>query len=108
MAKLGFYGAYGRDGGGVYTDWSIYDKSKQTIPSAKVKKFSSKKEAVSFIVNGLTNVYGVCEEDEIRMEQLCGHTNRYLREDELINYSMRGSSGKLKPAHAESKDSLRK
>ena len=88
MAKYGFYGVYGRNGGGVYTHWSYFEKSQRHIPSVKVKKFSSRKEAVSFIVDGLAHVYHVCEENEIRLDALYSHTNWYLTEGELIDYRM--------------------
>ena len=88
MARVGFYGVYGRNGGGVYTDWTEFETSKSFIPSVKVKKFASRKEAVKFIVDGLSDVYNVCDRNEIRQEELYSHTDYYLRDNELIDYSM--------------------
>ena len=88
MAKYGFYGVYGRNGGGVYTDWGCYVQSRQYIPGVKVKKFKSRHEAVNYIVDVLVNVYQICKWDEICVKLLYEYTNFYLREDTLINYKM--------------------
>lgn len=86
MARYGFYGVYGRNGGGVYTDWGRYLQSHPYIPGVKVKKFRSRPEAVSYIIEGLVNDYQICKADEIRVNMLYEKTNFYLRESELIEY----------------------
>lgn len=88
MANFGFYGVYGRDGGGVYTDWGCFERIKRQIPGVKVKKFLSRPEAVNYIIDGLANVYCICKESEIQVALLYTCTNCYLREEKLICYRM--------------------
>lgn len=89
MAKFGFYGVYGRNGGGVYTDWDLVQYSLPYIDGNKFKKFTSKHDAVRFIVEGLVNVYRVCEEDEINIELLYSNTNYFFTEGQLISHHAR-------------------
>ena len=88
MAKFGFYGVYGRNGGGVYTDWDKLQCSLPYIPSNKYKKFSSRRDAVQFIIYGLVKVYRVCEENEINIGLIYSNTNFYITEQQLISYNV--------------------
>ena len=56
-----YYGVYGKNGGGIYTDWSKVEKSKPYIDGFKVKKFGSFKDAELFVCNGLCTDYNVLE-----------------------------------------------
>ena len=56
-----YYGVYGRNGGGIYTDWFKVEKSKPYIDGFKVKKFSIFKDAELFVCNGLCNDYNVID-----------------------------------------------
>ena len=54
-----FYGVYGKNGGGVYTNWQRVLETRPYIDGIKNKAFKSRVEAVAFIIKGLEFDYGV-------------------------------------------------
>ncbi|WP_427112720.1 viroplasmin family protein [Megasphaera sueciensis] len=53
-----YYGVYGFNGAGVYTNWASVVQSKKYIKGFMVKKFSTWQEAVAFIANSLEVLTG--------------------------------------------------
>ena len=58
-----FYGVYGKNGGGVYTNWQRVLDTRRYIDGVKNKAFKSRVEAVSFVIEGLEKDYGVINSD---------------------------------------------
>jgi hypothetical protein len=58
MIMMHYYGVYGRNGVGVYTDWQAVKKSQPFIGGFKVKRFVTYFEAAEFAINGICLVYG--------------------------------------------------
>ena len=56
MAKYGFYGVYGLNGGGVYDNWEKVISSKKYVKGFNVKKFSSLDNAVKYVEEGVAQV----------------------------------------------------
>ena len=63
MSKPNYYGVYGKNRAGIYID------------GFKLKGFLFKKDAVRFVVNGLSEVYRVMPADMIDTERLSGSMN---------------------------------
>ena len=76
MSKFNYYGAYGRNRGGIYRSYEKLQKAGQYIDGLKLKGFLFKDEAVNFVVDGLSNVYKVMEADEIDTDLLKRTGNR--------------------------------
>ena len=64
------YGVYGKNGGGVYTNWQKVLESRRYIDGIKNKAFKSRIEAIAFIIKGLEQDYGVVGEGELSREIL--------------------------------------
>jgi len=64
MGRNSFYGVYGFNGAGVYTDWDCVLKSKKYIAGFKVKKFPCISMAKEFIDEGMQNVYKAIAQDK--------------------------------------------
>ena len=79
-----FYGVYGFNGGGIYDNWSKVESTKKFVKGIKFKGFHSKKEAVEFIINGVTNEYGLGEIENIDQEALYSHTNFFIYLQDLF------------------------
>ena len=79
-----FYGVYGFNGGGIYDNWSKVESTKKFVKGIKFKGFHSKKEAVEFIINGVTNEYGLGEIENIDKEALYSHTNFFIYSQDLF------------------------
>lgn len=62
------YGVYGKNGGGVYTNWQTVLESRRYIDGIKNKAFKSRIEAIAFIIKGLEQDYGVVGEGELSRE----------------------------------------
>ncbi|MGL5258384.1 MAG: viroplasmin family protein [Proteocatella sp.] len=62
------YGVYGKNGGGVYTNWQKVLESRRYIDGIKNKAFKSRIEAIAFIIKGLEQDYGVVGEGELSRE----------------------------------------
>ena len=62
------YGVYGKNGGGVYTNWQKVLESRRYIDGIKNKAFKSRIEAIAFIITGLEQDYGVVGEGELSRE----------------------------------------
>lgn len=54
-----FYGVYGKNGGGVYTNWKRVLGTRKYIDGVKNKAFKSRIEAASFVIEGLEKDYGI-------------------------------------------------
>lgn len=83
MSRGGFYGVYGRNGGGIYVYWPKLQESMRYIQGVKVKKLRTRDMAVQFVVNGLVNDYGVCRAEEIQVELLYANINFFLYLEKL-------------------------
>lgn len=80
-----FYGVYGFNGGGVYDNWQKVEKAKKYVQGIKYKGFETKKEAVDFVIEGLTKVYCVGEEAKLNREALNSNTNFFIYAKELFS-----------------------
>lgn len=69
-----FYGVYGTNGGGVFGYWGKVLESRPYIKSFKAKKFSTREEAVDYIIKGIAE-YGVLAEEKIDRRRLMKTTN---------------------------------
>ena len=56
-----FYGVYGKNGGGIYTNWSSVLKTRPYVESFKNKAFKRREEAMIFVIDGLEHEYGVID-----------------------------------------------
>ena len=54
-----WYGVYGQNGYGIYTDWNLVLKSKPYISGFKVKKFKTFKETTDYVIQGLRSLDGI-------------------------------------------------
>lgn len=60
-----WYGVYGQNGYGIYTDWNLVLKSKPYISGFKVKKFKTFKETKDYVIKGLESLDGLDSFSEI-------------------------------------------
>ena len=79
---MSMYGVYGKNGGGIYTDWCLVLQSKKYIKGFKGKKFKNVNEAASFVVSGLEEDYGVVSVGEVPLDSLKKY-NWFYRLEEL-------------------------
>ena len=80
-----FYGVYGVYGGGVYTKWYKVDSGKKYVQGIRYKGFETKNEAVEFVIEGLTKVYGVGEESKLNTEALNSNINFFIYAKDLFS-----------------------
>lgn len=77
-----FYGVYGKNGGGVYTDWTRVLETKKYVDGIKNKAFRTKTEASFYVINGLENDYGVVEQRRLSVS-VFENKNWFYRLEEL-------------------------
>ena len=75
MMNKKYYGVYGRNGAGVYTDWSKVCVSKPYFQGFKAKRFSTKAAAVGFIVDGLSREYAVLSREHVNEQMFYSTQN---------------------------------
>ena len=75
MSKPNYYGVYGKNRAGIYNSYDKLQVSRRYIEGFKLKGFLFKKDAVRFVVNGLSEVYRVMPADMIDTERLSGSMN---------------------------------
>lgn len=59
--KNHFYGVYGRNGAGIYDNWTAVCLVQSQVEAFKVKKFATPQSAKDFIDDGMSNNYHVIE-----------------------------------------------
>lgn len=52
-----FYGVYGTNGAGLYTNWARVVESRPYIHGFHVKKFDNPFDAIEFIIEGVSRFY---------------------------------------------------
>ena len=70
MSKPNYYGAYGRERAGIYTSYEKLKRDGRYIKGMKQKGFTFKKEAIQFVVDGLSKDYMSMNADDIDIELL--------------------------------------
>lgn len=80
MSKPNYYGAYGRDRAGIYTSYEKLKRDGRYIKGLKQKGFIFKKDAVQFVVDGLSKDYKSMNADDIDTD--------LLRKTKNWNYSI--------------------
>lgn len=70
MSKSGYYGVYGKNAAGVFTNYDRVLSCQKYILGMKIKKFMNMDEAIEFIVNGLCEEYSVISLKELNVELL--------------------------------------
>ena len=81
-----FYGVYGFNGGGVYTNWYRVEKGQKYVQGIKYKSFETQKEAVDFVIEGLTQNYKVGDFSQLNQEALYSNTNYFIYSKDLFNH----------------------
>lgn len=70
MSKPNYYGAYGRERAGIYTSYKKLKRDGRYIDGLKIKGFIFKKDAVQYVIEGLSSDYKVMNADDIDTELL--------------------------------------
>lgn len=75
MSKPNYYGVYGKNMAGIFSSYEKLKKSGRYVDGIKLKGFLFKKDAIQFVVDGLSEVYKVMHANEINTELLARSTN---------------------------------
>lgn len=65
---MNIYGVYGKNGGGIYTNWTDVLKSKRYIIGFKNKKFNNINDASNFVIKGLEEDYRIVSIGEVTLK----------------------------------------
>ena len=75
MSRPNYYGVYGRNRAGIYNSYEKLQTSRRYIVGFKLKGFLFKKDAVQYVVKGLSEVYRVMPADKIDTDLLAKSVN---------------------------------
>ncbi len=75
MPKFGYYGVYGKNAAGVFSNYDRVLVCQKFIHGMKIKKFMNKEDAVDFIINGLCEDYRVISLQNLNIDLLYEKTN---------------------------------
>ena len=84
MESQEFYGVYGYNGAGIYTDCYDALAGRRDVDSFKIKKFNEIQDAVDYVVEGLVVDYGVLPFSELDQSVLWKELNWFHWLDELF------------------------
>lgn len=68
--KKGYYGVYGKNGGGIFTNWADVLYFRDECIGFKNKKFCNEIEALDYIVAGLVEDYKIISSNNLNEYKL--------------------------------------
>ena len=82
--KTGYYGVYGKNGGGIFTIWTDVQNYKVAIVGCKNKKFGNEIEALDYVIAGLVDDYAVISSDNVNEDKLLDNIGRFVSLKDLM------------------------
>lgn len=82
--KKGYYGVYGKNGDGIFTNWTKVQEAKVEIVGFKCKKFGNEIDSLDYIVAGLIENYEVISDDNLNDEKLLEKIGEFIPLKDLM------------------------
>lgn len=83
MSRLYYYGVYGKNAAGVFTNYDRVLSCQKYIHGMKIKKFNNKDEAIEFIIHGLCEDYRIITLNNLNVDLLYEKINWSYNLDDL-------------------------
>ena len=74
----GYYGVYGKNGAGIFTNWKRVLYVKNMVIGFKNKKFDNEIEALDYVIAGLTETYAVIDKSNLNSDKLLDNIGRFM------------------------------
>ena len=82
--KKGYYGVYGKNGGGIFTNWDDVQIAQLETVGFKNKKFGNDIETLNYIVDGLIEDYKVIWCDNLNEDKILNNIGRFFELKDLM------------------------